>query len=228
MSQDSGSKDPVKYMQAMLDLNPISSAAEIVDQRAFFLGLRKRIKPITEEEQLRRRTRCEEQINLARKEFWTTNSVKLQNILNGINASDFPDLSQALDRIRLVFSLRTEFESLNQHPAKVDNLFLALKRLVIVPPHKAGSIKESYLRKVADGANLKAIQKMAAVIRKEFPNLYRLEADFLDAVSKVKGRYVAPDSVSSGPMLDLEIPGWLIFVFLFILIRVVSVFVLRM
>ena len=101
-----------------------------------------------------------------------------------------PELQTALDRLKMVSTFRSDFETLGTHPAKVDNLLLALKRLVIVPPKQAGALKESYLKKVADGKALKDIQKMVAVIRKEFPNLYRMEADFLDSVAKVKGRSI--------------------------------------
>ena len=227
MSQKQTTGDTVSYLQSMLELNPIISSSEIMNRRAYHLGIRKPVKPVSESELQQRRNRAEDQINRLRKDFWTTNPGKLQNELKAINVKDFPDLQPAVDRIKLVSSFRSEFDSLGTHPAKVDNLFLAMKRLVIVSPSKAGSIKESYLRRVADGANLKEIQKMVSVVKKEFPNLYRLESDFLDSISRVKGRYVAPDS-GGGPAIDFEIPGWLIGICVFLAIRILLAVLMRM
>ena len=227
MNRHSQHKDPVQYLQRVLSLSPVESATKILNRRAYHLGIRKPIKPVSEEDLQRKRGRAEEQINQIRKDFWTTNVTTLNQSIKAVNAKDFPELQTALDRLKMVSTFRSDFETLGTHPAKVDNLLLALKRLVIVPPKQAGALKESYLKKVADGKALKDIQKMVAVIRKEFPNLYRMEADFLDSVAKVKGRYVSPESASSGPMIDFEIPAWIIYVGVFLIIRILTALAMR-
>lgn len=213
----------IEYLQRALSLNPLNNAGEIITQRAYLLGLRKPEKFVSEEVKQRRRVRSREQIDELRKGFWTKPPAVLNKEVHGINVRDFPELQPAVNRIKLVSTFRVEFERLANHPDKHDNLFLALKRVIMVAPREAGKLKESYLRKVADGKDLKKIQKMVAVLKKEFPNIYNIERDWLLAVSKVKGRYVAPESQNAGSSFEFEMPGWLIGILIFFGIRILLV-----
>jgi len=92
----------------------------------------------------------------------------------------------------------------------------ALKRIIVVPPRYAGSFREQILRSLMASDNLVGYQKMVAMIRNDFPQIYDLEPDWLATIerrqkrSRSHGIEIVVMAVVCVVLLILWVSGWLI------------------
>ena len=211
-------QEVLDYLTAQIGLNPLEQAGRIIEDRAVFLGLKKREIVLPDEVLQQKRETCRQQINNVRHGFWTRNAQTIRQQLDAIDARRFPELKVALDRLKIISAFRSEFDRLAKHPQKNDNLFLALKRIMMLDPKDAGKLKELYLRKSADSPELKQIQKMVGLLKNQFPNIYEIEPAWLNSVANLKGRYSTPESQIEG--FEIGIPSWLIVIIVLVVLRI--------
>jgi hypothetical protein len=212
----------IAYLTEVLRMNPVNSGPEIVSRRADFLNIRKQVALEDPQAKQLRRQRTRQQIDSLREQFWSITPEQLRAQVDAIRVRDFPEMQSAVDRLRLVSAFRTEFERLALHPLTQKHLFFHFKRIMMLPPREAGSVKEAFLRNVADRGSVKEIKAMVKMMKKEFPELYRAESGWLNAVAKTKDRSVAAADTSGGVAFELPIPGWLIGVVIIVIIRILA------
>jgi hypothetical protein len=120
-----------------------------------------------------------------------------------------------------VATFRPDFPRLAQHPKTHLSLFGFFKNAVVLPPREAGAYKERCLQNLASSDALKTCQNMVRMMAKEFPELYQLESDWLGQILKLKRAKGEVFVSSSGESMGFSVPGWLIWVIVFMIIRII-------
>lgn len=180
-------RDPAEYLASVLPLNPIFQAEEILAARNRFLG-RKESATESETWQLQeQRETLHAQINTLRERFWTSPPNELREALEGLAVEPFPDLKLASDRLWAALRVRSEFPKLSQHPKCDHELFEKLKEVAVTAPRDAGRTKQAFFLRTS--GNLKLHRRCCAMIkalRKEYPDLFQLEQEWLQQIEQSK------------------------------------------
>lgn len=181
-------RDPITYLADVLQRNPLYEAEQIIDSRAAFLGLDKRRdapQPQRHDQQALREG-LQTEIDAVRSKFWTLALDELFQRIDALDADRFPELQPVVRRLRTIAGLRAAFPRLASHERAYLPLVHALKRCAALPPFDAGKIKEQFLRGLSRSGDLKAARETVGMIRREFPELYELEADWLKTIEQLK------------------------------------------
>ncbi len=211
------------YLDRVLSLNPTTSARLMVDFRWRFCGLATasgtESKSLNPDQLTSRRTAVEKQLEKVRAHFWRAAPEKLSKSLEAIKASEFADLSAGVQRLQRLLQHRDAIEKLSSHPDREVNLYNTFRRIVMLSPRKAGEVKESYLRNFAYSESRKKVLAMIKMMRKEFPELVEIETDWFNQITRIKDRAKKSSGIANGISIELPIPGWMIGLVIFLLVR---------
>lgn len=211
-----------KYLQQVLSLNPTSDANLMSQMRLQYCGLKQTAPRRTADDPAstsKRREAINNQLESIRSQFWKLPGPRIRELLDAMHVRDFPELKAGVDRLKLLSMHRESIQQLSKHRKRETNLYNTFRRLVMLPPRQAGEIKERYLRAFAHSSARSKVFLMIKMMQKEYPELYALEADWFRQITKIKKRAAAPatDHDYDG---DVGIPGWMIWVGLMILLRI--------
>ena len=217
------------YMDRVLSLDPTTNANLMVEFRWRFCELTtdrskaggKAVDPALVAQ---RRQAAEVRLEKIRTHFWRASAEQLEKSLSAIQVEEFADLKAGVDRLKHLVLHRDEIERLSKHPDREVNLYNTFRRMVMLPPRKAGAVKEKYLREFAFSENRKQVLKMIKTMRSEFPQLIAIETDWFNQIGRIKNR--ATSSVSSfegGGGFGFEISGWMIGVGIYVIIKMLLI-----
>ena len=209
-----------KYLIGVLQLNPATQADQIIASRQRLLGFADVVKhnPNSQKSADHRR-RLVERIETIRSQFWTQSAGQLRIQLESLPVEKFRDLKANVDRLKLILVSRDQINSLPKEKPFSINLLNTFKRLVMSNPREAGKIKERYLREMSNNPNSENIKRMAKMLRKKFPQIYEFESAWFDELLRLKVPKKQAEDSHQGVSFDFEIPGWIIYVGIFVLIR---------
>lgn len=214
------------YLAQVLRLNPVFQSDEILKLRNQFLGVvSKEQQALTDRYQKQQlRQKATDRLKRVRAQMWTQSPEKLASMIQSIDVRQLPDMRGAVERLKTVVKHHADFQALSQHPLQHINLTNTLKRAVMLPPKEAGSLKESYLRKIVEQSDLKDIQEMVAMMETQYPALHALESDWLGEISRLSRRKKrALTSDESPEAYQPGVPGWVLWLVFVIVIRVLAV-----
>jgi len=191
------------YLQANLTANPVYDAGLIIARREKLLG-RSSDEPAAPSNRQReaRQAALTARLDTIRSQFWSAPLSQLKEQLNRLPVSEFPDLDIAIARLKQVALCRPDFPRLAQHRRANKVLFNALKAVVVLPPSQAGATRERANRSLAKVQPQK-LRRMITMMKKEFPHLYQLEADWLKQVGRLKKYAASTESALTGPILAI-------------------------
>jgi len=213
------------YLDRVLSLSPVTSAQTMVEMRWRFCGLNsKASEPAVLMMDIgERRNRIRHQLEEIRSGFWLVNAPQLRQSLDSLKVDDLPELKAGVDRLKLLSLHREDFGSLATHKHREINLYNTFRRMVMLPPRKAGGLKERYLRSLAQAPNLKRVHQMVKMMRKEYPELFEIESDWFSQILKIKSRYVDEKSSGGGGFdFDIGIPSWMYVVTVILIVRILA------
>ena len=181
-------RDPAEYLASVLLLNPIFQADEILAARDRFLGCESSVNDAQEVWQLQeQREALQSQIDSLRENFWKTRPKELREALEGLKVDQFPELTLAVERLQAAFRVRAEFPKLSQHDGCDQELFEKLKEIAVAAPRDAGRTKQAFFLRTS--SNLKLHRRccvMIKTLRREFPELFQLELEWLQQIERTK------------------------------------------
>ena len=177
-----------KYLARVLRMNPLSESEKIIAFRATILGKTAENKQLPDNSVQQLRQNATRKIEELRKRFWTTPQNQLLQELQSIDVSQLPDMQHSVARLQTIARLLPQFEKLAQHPQTRINLVNTIKRMIMMSPREAGSVKAAYLRKASYASALPIVQNMIVMMHSEFPQIYDLESDWFYEISKLKRR----------------------------------------
>ena len=213
-----------KYLFKVLQLNPATQADQIVASRQKMLGFADVVKHNPNSQATAElRQRLTKRIETIRSEFWIQSAAELRVKLEKLPVANFRDLKANVDRLKLILVSRDQVNSLPQEKPFSMNLLNTFKRLVMSNPREAGKIKERYLRELSRNPNPQKVKRMAKMLRQRHPQIYDFESAWFDEIIRLKVAKKQLDSSngSQGISIDFEIPSWVIYVGIFVIIRVI-------
>ena len=211
-----------KYLFNVLQLNPATQADQIIASRQRMLGFAEVVKhdPNSQESADLRR-RLIERIETIRSQFWIQPANELRAQLEKLPVGKFRDLKADVDRLRLILVSRNQINSLSQEKPLSINLLNTFKRLVMSTPRDAGKIKERYLREMSNNPNSDKVKRMVKMLRKKHPQIYEFESAWFDELLRLKTKkQVDPSGGYQGVSVGFEIPSWIIYLVIFVGIRI--------
>jgi len=213
-----------KYLFNVLQLNPATQADQIVASRQRMLGFAEVVKhDPNSKKNVQLKQKLVKRIETIRSQFWTQPVDQLRVELENLPVASFRDLKANVDRLKLILVSRDQIISLSTKKPFSINLLNTFKRLVMANPRDAGKIKERYLRELPRNPNADKVKGMAKMLRQKCPQIYDFESAWFDEILRLKvaKKQVDSDAGYQGMSFGIEIPGWIIYVLIFIAIRAI-------
>jgi hypothetical protein len=218
----------VGYLVKALQRNPLEEGAEIIYRRNRLLGLQEAAPPQSTGEPVpdprQRRQEIIERLEELRSAFWAMPLATLRAELAKLDAVDFPDLRAAVDRLNVIAIHRADFPALVKHRHFDGSFFSVFKEVLVSSPKDVAVAKERLLAAFANRSNRRRGKKMIALVKKQLPEIYDLEASWLASLGKQRSRYkkveYATTTSSSGESIFGSIPWW-VFILAAMVIRAI-------
>lgn len=206
----------VNYLVKALQRNPLDESAQIVSGRSKLLGqnaMRPAAMAATREDHRQKRQDIFDEVERLRRDFWAAPLVELRSALAKLDASDFPDLRAAVDRLKLVALHRGEFPDLVRHRHFDSSFFAVFKEVLVSSPREVAVTRERALASFAKRG--RRGKKMIQLIKRTLPAIYDLEAGWLNSLSKQKRAVAASTKQATaspfvGDREGFNIPWWAI------------------
>lgn len=203
-----------RYLAAALKLNPVVDGERLVRLRSKYLRLESPNAAVSQDQQadLREiRQLMSSRIDDIRKTFWKSDVGRIQKSLSHLKLEQFPDLRLARERLLTLAEHRHEFGLLAEKGVVDPKFFNSLREVLVAPPGIAASKRDELIESIKSPARLKKVRSMARTIRKQMPEIYKLEVDWLEAVSRMQKRKIKKESIAEGGDafdFDFEGFGW--------------------
>ncbi|MCA9065372.1 MAG: hypothetical protein KDA96_20025 [Planctomycetaceae bacterium] len=206
-----------RYLTAALRLNPMFEAPQILNLRDRYLGkaVSRTASVVSKPDLSEQRAMIAKQLEKLRSEFWTTDLNELRQRLSDIQASAFPDLMHAIRRLQTVAAHRHLFPQLAEKGAAALRVFNAFREILVAPPFAAAEIRQKTMYKTQD---VKPVRVLIGAIQKVMPEVYELEADWLDTMKKLKpitASSATSESAGFSIEFDGENLGWIVRLLIF-------------
>ena len=224
-----------EYLDTVLSMDPMHRSAEMVELRWNYCGFAPPKSPTAKSVDVKslreHRAAVENRLENVRVNFWTTDPKELSKILNKLDVSEFPELKSGVKRLKRILSQLNSIQSLSRHGETEINLYNTFRRIIMSPTKEAGKLKERYLRQLAGSSSQQQVRRMVKMMRTEFPDIFDIESDWFEQISRVKlkaskskpdtsERY-DPYGEDRGNGLFSGIPPWAICLTLWVLFKII-------
>ena len=197
----------MRYLAAALPLNPVIESGRLIALRAKYLRIEQPT-PATKQAEydalLEQRQKMSVHLEALRKNFWKSDIGKIRKSLQSLELDRFPDLRIARDRLRTLAEHRPEFARLAEQGIDDPDFFRSLRLILVAAPRKAATERDDLFESIRSAERLRRIRKMIRSIRKRMPDIYALEADWLESILRMRKRRL---SGGSGFSLDFDLGG---------------------
>ncbi len=172
----------LRYLAEVLEMNPVVKAEEMLQRRRAFHGLAGAAEVVVPRpaEVRQQREVTQGLIDQLRESFWSMKPGELKRAFAAIDASPFPDLQLAVDRLQTLARHRPALAKLSLHPHFNGELFSVLKRVLVLPSRAAEGARQKLLKELSAGKERKIFQAMIRLLKTELPELYELERAWFD------------------------------------------------
>ena len=179
-----------EYLDTVLSMDPMNQSSEMIELRWNYCGFAPpkspKAKSVDAESLREHRAAVENRLENVRVNFWTTDPKELSKILNRLDVSEFPELKSGVTRLKRVLRQVTSIQSLSSHQETEINLYNTFRRVIMTPTKGAGKLKERYLRQLAGSSSQRQVRRMVEMMRTEFPEVFDIESDWFEQISRVK------------------------------------------
>ena len=211
-----------QYLERVLRMNPLSDAADILEARNRFRGVKAAgaAAALAGAELYERRVDATRTFARLREEFWSLDLKTLTRRLEGLELKQFPDLQNAAWRLTVIARIRARLPQLTSNPHFDGAFFSHLKSIWVVSPRDAAPIKDEVMRDFTKPAKLRRGQSMIRMLHEELPDVYELDEDWLDILLRLRPKDLQrPEKKEAGAGITFEGWGWMIWVVLWLVIQ---------
>ena len=209
----------LRYVEAVLKRNPATQSPEILEIRDRFLGQKRAASAQASKVDLEELRESQlEAIDHIRREFWTSDVKALRDRLTELDSTPFPDVRLAVRRLRTVADHRHLFPELVKAGSQVPNVFKAFREALVSPPVEAAGWRQEATYRIRD---VKSARTFAKTVRKVMPEVFELEADWMNMLLRMKPIKTVSEAASSFSMSSNDIDySWLIRILIFLAIAI--------
>ena len=152
-----------------------------------------------------------------RSQFWSLPIESLNRQLSEIDLRPYPELANVVDQLKQAAAIRADFPRLAQRLEGDLGLFHCVKQSVTMPPRDLAGMKESVMRALLRGENVKSYKSAAKIIQEEFPRIYALQHEWFDDILKTKR--LGRDTAARNQGFTFGAPNWVFAILIILLIR---------
>lgn len=188
----------IAYLVDVLKMNPLLKAEEILNRRNRFLGTPSAAATLQSSatEFYEQREQASRTIARLRSEFWKLDLKVLVKTLRGLDVKQYPDLQIATARLQVLARHRADLPALSEHRSFDGAFFTKLKIILVSSPRDAAPIKDQVMRSFEKPNRLRQAQPMVKLLRSELPDVYDLEADWLETILRLRAKDLEPPAVA--------------------------------
>ncbi|WP_442481941.1 hypothetical protein [Aeoliella sp. SH292] len=184
----SASPQVIDYLTRQLGRNPIHESGEIVRARAKAFKLeQKTATPAKSASPSGQRQKVRDELEKIREQCFSGPVEPLLQSLVALPLADYPDLAVLAKRLRVILGSRIKLPTLSQNPQFDGDFFSVLKQVLVSPARDVAVLREQVLASFRHKRNRKRGQGMIRLLKSETPELYALEADWLDSLARYRG-----------------------------------------
>jgi len=197
----SGSGQVVAYLQRQLSQNPVHQSPEIIALRAKAFRLRRSTATAaaTVSSSAEQRSHLRDQLEAIRSQCFTAPVEQLQQQLAGLSLSAYPDLEALAKRLQVIVRCRTKLPQLTTDRRFNGDFFACLKKVLTQPARDVAVLREQVLSSFRRKGRLRRRgQAMIRLLKEQVPELYALEADWLESLLQVRSHYSSFSLATSG------------------------------
>lgn len=188
----SASPQVVDYLTKQLARNPIHQSGDIVAARAKAFRLQPKQAPAAATAPpAGERQKIRHELERIRKQVFTGSIDSLLAEIERLPVAEFPDLAALARRLTVILQSRAKLPGVTGDPRFDGDFFSCLKQVLVSPPRDVAVLREQVLANFHVGRNRKRGKAMIGLLKEQLPELYALEADWLDSLMRYKaGRYI--------------------------------------
>ncbi len=213
------------YLQSQLRRNPQAESGTIVDQRAQALGLYKKFQnsPREVEDQSALRQANLKELERIRSVAFQAPIADLLGALDRLNLEAFPDLALLARRLRTIVECRQSFPPLTSHRHFSGDFFACLKQVLTSPTRDVAVLREQVIASFQKRTNRRQGKAMIRLLKAKLPELYALEAQWLETLLRFQPRASGATSGNGSntetPLFDLLSNRWVLWICLFVAVK---------
>jgi hypothetical protein len=207
-----GPLDAARYLAELSRMDPVREAASMIELRNRFIGLEgppapaERRRPDEEPD----REAMADAVGRIRAGFWESEASDVSAALAELGLGDYPDLLAAARQMQRVAALRRQFD---RAARDVDPKFMeAFRRIAVAPPDEAVVMRDKFVRRLVASAAYRRARDSTKTIRRRFPELFEVEADWLSLILRLKKERKLAAGVGK---------SWFAFIVVYIIIRLI-------
>ena len=221
---DGEHSETARYLSRALQLNPAEQADELVELRNSFLVIQPAVKKTQAVDSLmERRGKVAGKLAAIRKTFWKEDLDTLRKKLARLQVAEFPDLKQGARRLRIAADERHLFGQLVEKKGFNAHFFKAFRAILVSAPRESANVRDEVYALIRGPKRLATFKKMVKLIRRELPNCYALEEDWLVSIERIKKVKIKGNSDDGGSVAFFEGgsgSGCLVWFLVFVLLRI--------
>ncbi len=167
------------YLGEVLALDPLQQTGRILELRAL-------ARASAPDKKRSPRAAAEAEIGELREKFYELESEEVQRRLATLALDDHPDLARSRARLLRVNELRPQLEALNADKKIDRELAMALCRVLVAPSADGAGVRDRSVRLAGAGARARDARRFAKRVRRRYPEVAELEADWLSRLLVAK------------------------------------------
>lgn len=221
----SASPQVIEYLTRQLGRNPINESGDIVRTRAKAFRLEaKQVSPQRSGPTAEQRQQVRDQLEQIRQTCFTGDVGQLLGRIRQLPVREFPELAALASRLKVVLESRGKLPALAGDPRFDGDFFSVLKKILVSPSRDVAVLREQVLASFRHRRNRRRGQGMIRLLKTEMPDLYALEADWLDSLLRYSARKHAVTSPTAQTVADegsgsSRWPGWVLAFLTIVLIK---------
>lgn len=203
-----------RYLKTALKLNPVVDGERVVALRSKFLRIQGPELAVTADSQTdtrELRQRMSLRLDEIRRTFWKSDIGVIRKKLGQLKLDRFPDLRLARERLLILAEHRHEFGQFAEKGIVDPGFFKSFREVLVARPGVAATGRDELIESIRSAVRLKKIRSMIRMVRKQMPEIYALETDWLESIARMRKRKMKKESGGwSGFDLDFDGFGWVL------------------
>ena len=179
----------IDYLQRQLARNPVHESVDIVRARASEFDLETKQASSSEAAPSQEnRQQVRKRLEQIRQHCFSAPVDQLLERLGQLPVGDFPELAALAGRLTVILKNRDKLAALTSHRRFDADFFSVLRKVLLTPAREVALLREQVMVSFRRPENRSRGQAMIRLLKANVPEVYALEADWLDSLLRLSLR----------------------------------------